>query len=190
MQFLRGILDRLVLLAAVLAASCVPSFIVQYRQRLGGRLDQVQSDLAPFQAIANHDFGGDLRRLIDYHLASQDATFHREGAALQSMVDSLARLREALQGLNTDLIHQCLYLLGHPDHDLLQSTWSAYQPAFTLTPQGAWFALVLGVIVWLLFLGIWHGTAAVARGRRARPRTPPRTPRPPGNRRGPEPYVS
>jgi hypothetical protein len=187
MRFLRSILDRLVLLAAVLAASCIPSFIVQYRQRLGGRLDQVQLDLAPFQAIANHDFGGDLRKLLDYHLASQDATFHREGAALQSMVDSAARLHDALQGLNTDLVHQCLYLLGHPDYDLLRSTWSAYQPAFTLTPQGAWFALVLGVIVWLLFLGIWHGIAAIARGRgRARARTP----RPPANRRGPEPYVS
>jgi hypothetical protein len=163
MRMVRGILDRLVLLAAVLIAACIPSFIAQYRQRLGGRLDQVHSDLAPFQAIANHDFGGSLAKLIDYHLASQDATFHREGMALQSMVDAAARLREALQALNADLVHQCLYLLRHPDYDLLRSTWSAYQPGFTLTVQGALFAFVLGLIIWSAFLGFWHSTAAVAR---------------------------
>jgi hypothetical protein len=182
MRTIRGILDRLVLLAAVLTAACVPSFIAQYRQRLGGRLDQVRADLAPFQAIANHDFGGSLARLVNYHLGSDDTIFRREGVALQSMVDAAERLREALQGLNADLVHQCLYLLRHPDYDLLRSTWGAYQPGFTLSVQGALFALVLGVIVWSLFLGFWHGTAAVARvsGRATRHRE---------NRRGPEPRI-
>jgi len=182
MPIVRGILDRFVLLAAVLIAACVPSFMAQYRQRLGGRLDQVSADLAPFQAIANHDFGGSLAKLVGYHLASQDPTFRREGVALQSMVDSAARLRAALQALNADLFHQCSYLLRHPDYDLLRSTWSAYQPGFTLTVQGALFALVMGLIVWLIFLGLWHGTAAVARvsSRAARQRE---------NRRGPEPRM-
>jgi hypothetical protein len=183
MHILRGILDRIILLAAILAASCVPSFIAQYRQRLGGRLDQVHADLAPFQAIANHTFGGSLAKLIDYHLASQDPTFHQEGAAVQAMVDSAARLQDALQALNADLIHQCLYLVRNPDYDLLQSTWNAYQPGFTLTVQGAMFAVVLGLLVWLLFLGCWHGTAATFRSRRRR------IPPPREKRRGPEPRV-
>ncbi len=144
MNLVRGFLDRLILLAAVLAAACVPSFIAQYRQRLGGRLDQVHADLAPFQAIADRNFGGSLAKMIDYHLASKDPTFHSEGAALQSMVDAVTRLQAALQALNTDLVHQCLYLVRHPDYDLLHSTWSVYQPGFTLTPQGALFTLVLG----------------------------------------------
>jgi hypothetical protein len=172
MNILRGILDRLVLLAAVLVAACIPSFIAQYRQRLGGRLDQVHFDLAPFQAIANRNFGGSLAKMIDYHLASQDSTFHSEGAALQSMVDAAARLQAAMQALNTDLVHQCLYLARHADHELMRATWSIYQPGFTLTLQGAVFTLVLGLIVWSLFLGSWHGTAAIARasGRAARRR--------------------
>ena len=182
MNIVRGILDRLVLLAAVVVSACIPSFIAQYRQRLGGQLDQVHSDLAPFQAIADRNFGGSLLKMIDYHLASQDTTFHREGAALQSMVDAAARLHGALQALNTDLVHQCLYLVRHPDYVLLRSTWNAYQPGFALTLEGALFALILGLLVWLLFLGFWHGTAAVVRGGggAARPRE---------NRRGPEPRV-
>ena len=41
---LRGLLDRLVLLAGTVAGGCVPGFIQQYRQRVGGRLDQVREE--------------------------------------------------------------------------------------------------------------------------------------------------
>ncbi len=170
MKVVRGLLDRLILLAAVVAASCIPSFIAQYRQRLGGRLDQVLADLSPFQTIANRSFGGDLSALIRYHLASRDATFHQEGQALQQLIDAAARLRAAAQGLDTDLAHQCLYLLRHPDTQLLGATWRIYQPGFTLTVQGIEFALITGVIIWLLFLGVWHGTAGVTRLARRRTR--------------------
>ena len=163
MGLIRGFLDRLILLAAVLAAACIPSFIVQYRQRLGGRLDQVLADLAPFQAIANRNFHGDLAALIRYHLASRDATFHAEGQALQTMLDASIRLRDAMQALNTDLLHQCLYLARHADAHLLDATWRIYQPGFTLTAPAAAFALALGLLIWLLFLGLWHGTAGTAR---------------------------
>jgi hypothetical protein len=173
-RWIAGVLDRLVLLTAVVAAACVPSFIVQYRQRLGGRLDQVLADLAPFQAIANRNFGGDLGALIRHHLASADPTFHAEGAALQGMVSAAARLRSAAQALNTDLIHQCVYLARHADPQLVSATWHVYQPGFTLTLQGAAFALVLGGLIWLLLLGAGQAAAGAVRWRRRR-----RTPQPP-----------
>jgi hypothetical protein len=184
MGIIRGILDRIILLAAILLAACIPSYIVQYRQRLGGRLDQVHADLAPFQAIADRNFGGSLPKLIEHHIASPDSTFHQEGVAIQSMVDAVARLQDALQALNTDLVHQCLYLASHSDYDLARSTWDVYQPGFTLTLQGAVFAAALGLTVWLLFLGIWHGTAALIGKGSRRPRYPEK-PRPP-EKRGPE----
>src|SRR6185437_599547 len=102
-------------------------------------------DLASFQAIANRDFHGDLSVLVAHHLASQDPTFHSEGQAIQMLVDAAARLRAAAQGLNTDLVHQCLYLARHPDSQMLRATWSLYQPGFTLTVQGVVFALLLGI---------------------------------------------
>ncbi len=66
MKVIGAILDRIVLLLAVVAAGCIPSFMVQYRQHLGGRLDQVLADLAPFQAIADRYHGGSLTELIRY----------------------------------------------------------------------------------------------------------------------------
>jgi hypothetical protein len=159
MAWLRGVLDRIVLVAAILAAGCLPSFVAQYRQRLGGRLDQVLRDLAPFQEIANRNHGGDLRKLIAYHLKSTDATFHDEGNAIQAMVDAVERLRVGVEALNTDIWHQVAYLAGHGEADVARATWDTFVPAFSLTADYAIFALAVGVAIWLVFLGTWIGLA-------------------------------
>lgn len=172
MAVIRGVLDRIVLLCAVVVAGCVPSFIVQYRQRAGGRLDQVLADLAPFQQIADREHGGNLAALVQHHLQSGDPTFRSEGAAIQGMLDAAERLRALLQGLNTDLYHQCAYLLAHGDMALARSTWSIYQPGFTFTAQSLLFALVIGVLLWTVFLGLWHGVAWGVRRRRRHARPP------------------
>jgi len=155
MAFIRGILDRIILVIGVVAAGCIPSFIAQYRQRVGGRLDQVLQDMAPFQAIANQFHHGSLQELIKYHLATADPTFHDEGAALQGMVDSAEQLRQALLALNTDLFHQLVYMLVKADPLIARATWEIFSPAFNLTPQSVVFAIIVGVAIWLVFLAVW-----------------------------------
>jgi hypothetical protein len=155
MPALRGILDRIILVVSVVAAGCIPSFIAQYRQRLGGRLDQVLQDLAPFQAIANRYFGGSMQALIKHHVESTDATFHQEGAALQAMLDSAARLRAGFEALNTDLLHQLAYLATQMDPAIARGTWEVYAPSFTLTAESVAFSAMLGILIWLAFLALW-----------------------------------
>ena len=155
MDFVRGILDRIILVAAVVAAGCIPSFIAQYRQRLGGQLAQVLKDMAPFQSIANQSHHGSLAELIHYHLLSTDRTFHDEGIALQTMVDSAERLRQALQALDTDLFHQLFFLLTHADPVIARATWNIFSPSFTLTSESIVFAMVAGFLVWLVFMAVW-----------------------------------
>lgn len=156
MTFVRGILDRIVLVTGIVAAGCIPSFIAQYRQRVGGRLDQVLQDIAPFQQIANQFHHGSLEELIQYHLASTDSTFHNEGAALLAMVNSAEQLRRALEALNTDLFHQLVYLLTRIDPAIARATWGAFSPSFNLTVESVVFALIVGVIVWLAFFAVWY----------------------------------
>ena len=155
MNFIRGILDRIILVAGVVAAGCIPSFIAQYRQRVSGRLDQVLQDLAPFQTVANQFHHGSLQELINYHLASADRTFHDEGTALQAMVDSAEQLKQALAALNTDLYHQLFYMVSKADPLIARATWDIFAPAFNLTPQSVVFAIIVGVVVWLVFLAVW-----------------------------------
>lgn len=163
MAFIRGILDRIILVIGVVAAGCIPSFIAQYRQRVGGRLDQVLQDLAPFQEIANQFHHGSLQELIQHHLASADATFHDEGSAIQTMVVSAEQLRQALEALNTDLLHQLVYLLADADPLIARATWEIFSPSFNLTVESVVFALVIGVAIWLVFLAVWILFARLAR---------------------------
>jgi hypothetical protein len=156
MYFLRGILDRLVLVSAIVAAGCVPGFIAQYRQRVGGRLDQVLQDLAPFQEIANQLHHGSLQELIRHHLASPDKTFHNEGSAIQAMIDSAEQLRRSLEALNTDLYHQMVYLFTKADPIIARATWDVFSPSFNLTAESVIFAFIAGVIIWLAFFAVWY----------------------------------
>jgi Protein of unknown function (DUF2937) len=172
MPELRGILDRIILVVSVIAAGCIPSFIAQYRQRLGGRLDQVLHDLAPFQEIANRYHGGSLQALIKHHLDSTDNTFHAEGAAIQAMVDSAASLRAGFEALNTDLLHQLTYLGAQLDPGIARATWEVYAPSFTLTAESVAFSAILGIFIWLAFLALWMVCARAGRavlGSQSRP---------------------
>ena len=100
-HFFRGLLDRAVLVAGTVAGGCVPGFIIQYRQRVEGRLDQVDQDLAPFRAIAERFHGGSLDALIKHQLVSPDSTFRADGAAIQTMVDSELLILLIWKGLAT-----------------------------------------------------------------------------------------
>lgn len=157
MAFLQGILDRVVLVVGIIAAGCIPSFISQYRQRVGGHLNQVLKDLEPFQQIANLYHHGSLKELIEHHLNSPDRTFHDEGAAIQAMVTSVEELKTAVQALNTDLFHQIGYLLsGGMDAKISNETWAIFSPSFNLTVESVVFAACAGIFIWLVFLMIWY----------------------------------
>jgi Protein of unknown function (DUF2937) len=155
MYILRGLFDRFILLAAFLVAGCVPAFIAQYRQRLGGALDQVTKDLAPFREIAKQMHGGKLEKLIEHHQFSPDATFQAEGNAIQAMVRSLERLRGAAEAFDASLIHQVMALIQRGDPQIAKATWAAYEPAMSFSFEGLVFAGGVAVIVWLIFILGW-----------------------------------
>jgi phytoene dehydrogenase-like protein len=162
MSLVRGLFDRLVLIAGVLVGGCVPGFIAQYQQRVGGRLDQVRQDLLPFEEIARRYHGGDINALVKHHLASADQSFQAEGSAIQTMLDSLARLTDMMNGLAGSAWHQMAYLAGHFDREIGLATWQSYVPSFSLDPAALMVAGVFGVVCWLLFMGVWFGASKLA----------------------------
>jgi hypothetical protein len=162
MPFVRGLIDRILLVAAFVAGGLLPGFIAQYRQRLGGRLDQARIDLAPWQSIANQYHHGDLQALIQYHLGNQDPTFHSEGAAIQALVASVQRLQAAVDALQGSLAHQMAYLALHADPGLARATFNDWVPAFALSAEGLVFAVGFALVAWLLFHSLWRLFAWVA----------------------------
>lgn len=176
MAFMRGLLDRVLLVAAAVAGGLVPGFIAQYRQRLGGRLDQARIDLEPWQKIADQSYQGDLDKLVAYHLNSTDPTFHAEGDAIHAMVLNVRELQAAIQSLQGSLWHQIAYLSIHADARLAQATLGDWVPSFALSVEGITFALLFAITLWLLFHALWHSVAWIGGARYRRPRDPP--PRP------------
>jgi hypothetical protein len=155
MLFLRGLFDRLFIAGAVVAGGLVPGFIAQYRQRLGGRLDQARLDLEPWQRIADRFYQGDLDKLIQYHLDSKDATFHSEGSVIQSLIVTVQQLQSAVGALHSSLFHQVGYLTLHADAGLMRATVADWVPTLALSIEGVLFALLFAVAVWLLFHILW-----------------------------------
>jgi len=174
MWIVRGLLDRVILVCAAVAGGLIPGFIAQYRQRLGGHLDQARLDLAPWQKLADQFYQGDIDKLIQYHLSSTDATFHAEGAIIRTLVATVHQLQAAVDAMHGSLASQALYLAVHADPALLHATFADWVPAFALSGEGIAFAIVFAIAIWLSFLAIWW---LIARGGRAlrRPRPPQHT---------------
>ena len=170
MVFLHGLLDRLLLVCAAVAGGLVPGFIAQYRQRLGGRLDQAQLDLAPWQRLADQNYQGDIERLIRYHLESSDPTFHAEGGIIRALVTTVQQLQSAVDALHGSLFRQAAYLTLHGDSGLAAATLHDWVPTFALSSEGIVFALTFALAVWLLFEALWHLIALLLPARAPRPR--------------------
>lgn len=168
---IRGLMDRLVLLVGVLAGGALPSFMQQYRQRLGGRLDQAREQLADWQALADRLHGGDLSALIAHHRQSGDATFVQEAVLIETVQIEVAALEDAVSAIQGGSWEQLAGMLGHLRMADLQATLALFDPAFPLTPQGISFALLLGGLLWLGWLGaVELLQRAVAHRRHARRR--------------------
>jgi len=138
---LRGLLDRVLLVCTVVAGGLVPGFIAQYRQRLGGRLDQARLDLAPWQHLADQFYQGDLGKLIQYHLDSSDPKFSAEGAVIRSLVSTVQNLQGAVDAMHGSLFQQSAYLLLHADPALARATWADWVPTFALSAEGLLFGV-------------------------------------------------
>src|SRR5258706_11169501 len=133
MSFVRGLLDRILLIGAVVAGGLVPGYIAQYRQRLGGRLDQARLDLEGWQRVADQFHQGDIEKLIQYHLGSSDATFHSEGVVIRSLLVTVQQLQSAVDALRSGLFRQVGYLALHIDSGIAHATLADWVPTFALS---------------------------------------------------------
>ena len=186
MLFFRGLLDRLLLVCAVVAGGLVPGFIAQYRQRLGGRLDQARLDLEPWQKLADQFHQGDIQKLIQYHLDSGDVKVHAEGAVIRSLVETVHQLQSAVDALHGSLFRQAGYLALHADPGLARATFNDWVPTFALSVEGIVFALAFGAVVWLVFQAVWRLASLGGRRLVRRETAPPRRATPELGRLTPE----
>ncbi len=162
MKQLAGLLDRVFLVFAVLAAGILPSFVAQYRQRIAGRLDQLNLDLDPWRQIAGRLHGGDLQALVQHHINSGDATFVAEASAITAMQQQLGELQAAVGAMQGDILQRIYGWLQHVNGQDARATWTLFEPQFPLDPQSLMFAIAGGAAAWLAFIVLIWSVAAIA----------------------------
>ena len=145
-------------LAGGIAASQGPEFTQQYRQRLGGAIDELRRVVARFEADAGavgETRDGALRRLG----ANADELARRQGEAARANVARLERLdgqRRALQEAGS--FDRMLVLARRGDPELMRTAFRDYRPGLQMTEEGllagaAGFGLCWGGSLLLAALG-------------------------------------
>ncbi|MGO4388218.1 DUF2937 family protein [Microvirga sp. 2YAF29] len=150
-----------------IVASQGPEYSQQYRQRLGGAIDELQRVIARFDADAsvnNETQGTAIARLR----SSPDDLISRQGVAMQANVERLGRLqthREAM--MQAGPFARVALMLRDGDQDVMEAAYHDFEPAMPVTEEGL-LSTAIG------FIMVWGGVLLLAgflRSLRRRPRT-------------------
>jgi hypothetical protein len=127
---------RLALAIAVLAGvigSQAPEFAQQYRQRLGGALDELNKIVAEFNAEVQRENLSEpeaLKRLED----NSDPLARERGADMANAIDRDRRLNEQIEAINSAGPLMRLYVVATRfDPEIARSALDNYEPAEPLS---------------------------------------------------------
>ena len=150
---IRRLLNGLAAVAGAGGFSQVPSFYVQYLQRLGGRLDQAQIQVDRIAAAAR-DQGLSMVQYLNKFTASVDLAYQRQGEVLAAEVADADRLRQAVAALTqAQPIERPLRLAQYFDLDAARATLCDFSLGLPLTTEGMVYAAV-GLVAGLVVLSI------------------------------------
>lgn len=137
-------------------ASQGPEYSQQYRQRLGGAIDELKRVIAQFDADAQTN--GETQDSAIAHLrSSPDILVNRQGVAMQANVERLARLqshRDAM--MQAGPFARVALMMRDGDTDIMEATYRDFEPALPVTEEGIVSTVIGFIAVWggiLLFAG-------------------------------------
>ena len=148
-----------------LALTQLPEFVEQYRQRLGGAIDELAAVIARFDSdSAQHGLtqsGG-----IDRLHANTDKFVRERGDEIQDDVARLANLRDTQAALKSEgALARIATVATHYDQRIARGVYSDFEPAVPTSPE----ALALGLFGFVFGGGVVHLTGHQVRRRRRVP---------------------
>ncbi len=138
--------SRLVILVAATAggvtASQFPEFAQQYRQRLGGALDEMRQVVADFDADAQRNTLTREEALQTYGEAAEPF-LQDSGISMTSLIRRYEWLSEQRARLESaSPLMRPLVVLSGPDEKVVEGAWADFEPAVPVTTSGlAWAAI-------------------------------------------------
>ena len=131
-----------------LTASQGPEFSQQYRQRLGGAIDELRQVVERFKADASAH-GETPESAIARLRSNADDLASRQGTAMQANVERLGRLeahREAM--IQAGPFARVALMLRDGDRDVMEAAYRDFEPALPVTEEGLLSAAAGFIAVW------------------------------------------
>jgi hypothetical protein len=136
--------------AALLVGIQVPNFVDQYAKRLDAHFIEVQTNLKPFQDIADQFHAGSIEALIRKHEQSDDLTFRAEGAAIEKMYRRFQHFVLEKREMEAPLPQQVAFIVMRADPDLVEETRTSYSFGLLLDRTAVLVGLVCMLTVAIL----------------------------------------
>jgi hypothetical protein len=125
-----------------LAATQMPEFVQQYRQRLGGAIDELATIVAQFEAASARE-GMNAGQAVARLEANGDPLARHTGTAMGDAIARLRRLRAQQAQIDAaSPAGRYLVLLADFDRAIAVGAYGMYQPAVPITLE----SFVLGLI--------------------------------------------
>jgi Protein of unknown function (DUF2937) len=128
-------------------ASQMPEFAQQYRQRLGGAVDELRRVVEQFDGDARTE-GLDREEALKRYGASRDRFLEQRGRSMSQIIGRYERLRQQQAALVESAPFARLWpVYRQLDGDVSRETMRMFEPAMPITTEGlslATIGLVLG----------------------------------------------
>lgn len=129
-------------------ASQGPEYSQQYRQRLGGAIDELTRVIAQFDADAQAN-GETQDSAIARLRSNPDTLVNRQGAAMQANVERLERLQlHRATLMQAGPFARIALMVRDGDQDVMEAAYRDFEPALPVTEEGILSAIIGFVIVW------------------------------------------
>ncbi|WP_230531437.1 DUF2937 family protein [Microvirga roseola] len=138
-----------------IAASQLPEFAQQYRQRLGGAVDELRIVVRRFEADASAS--GETRESAIARLRSNpDVLVSNQGAAMQTHVERLGRLETQRKAMiQAGPFKRIAVLMREGDGGVMRAAYRDFEPAVPVTQEGI-ISAAAG------FFAVWGGVLLLA----------------------------
>lgn len=171
MFLVHRVLIFLIIASSAALFSQAPEFAQQYRQRLGGAIDELTRIIQTFDEQANHA-GLDRQAALNVYTASQEGFLRQQGDALRSSFARYQSLSDQLEDLSAaSPILRPVMIARQPDHRIIAHVWQDFVPALPVSIAGAvWagFGALTGAIAVSFLVALFGMVTRFGRGSRAK----------------------
>lgn len=143
-----------------MVASQTPEFMQQYKQRLGGAIDELATVVRHFDRDANAA-GMDRASAIERYSRSGDSFFVRRGTSMQTTITRWHDMSDHWRAISSaNLFSRLPVFLSGADKELLSRTWETYKPAIPTTPESLAYSgvgFLFSHLIFGSFLSLFRG---------------------------------